>query len=118
MWDHPRVDPLALIDAAARVGDRWSLPIVAVLLDGPARFNDVLDALPGLAPNILSRRLKHLAAEGILVARPYQRRPLRVRYELTARGAALAPAAGALADWALGRQGAAAGAADDVIRFA
>jgi DNA-binding HxlR family transcriptional regulator len=113
------MDPGRLLDATARVGDRWSLPIVAVLLDGPRRFNDLLDALPGLAPNILSRRLKQLAADGVLVARPYQNRPVRVHYELTAAGAALAPAAEALALWAGDRAGDGGGEpADDELRFA
>ena len=106
-----------MLDSTARVGDRWSLPIVAVLLDGPRRFNDLLDALPGLAPNILSRRLKLLAAEGVLVARPYQKRPLRLRYELTAAGAALAPAAEALDRWSAQRTGDGE-SADDELRFA
>src|SRR5207253_4037574 len=38
--------------ALERVGDRWSLLLVEALLDGPRRFSDLLDGLPGLAPNI------------------------------------------------------------------
>jgi DNA-binding HxlR family transcriptional regulator len=89
----------ALDDALRRVGDRWTLLLVATLLDGPRRFGELADALPGIAPNVLSQRLKHLEREALIVARPYQRRPPRVVYELTETGAELASALRLLADW-------------------
>ena len=95
----------ALGEAVALVGDRWTLPIVQALLDGPKRFNDLLAALPGLAPNILTRRLRHLEREGVLVATPYSRRPPRFVYELTASGRELAGALRLLAQWGAGRTG-------------
>jgi DNA-binding HxlR family transcriptional regulator len=89
----------ALDAALVRVGDRWSLLLVEALLPGPRRFNELLGGLDGLAPNILSARLKALEAEGIVAARPYSRRPYRVVYALTARGAELAGALRLLAHW-------------------
>ena len=95
-----RTRPVSALDAALhRVGDRWSLLLVEALLPGPQRFNELLDGLDGLAPNILSARLKALEAEGILAARPYSQRPYRVAYVLTARGAELAGALRLLAHW-------------------
>ncbi len=93
----------ALGQAVALVGDRWSLPVVHALLEGPKRFNDLLEALPGLAPNILTRRLRHLEREGVLVATPYSRRPPRFVYELSASGRELAGALRLLAQWGAGR---------------
>ena len=89
--------PLAA--AVARVGDRWSLLIVDALQAGPRRFNDLLAAIPGLAPNVLSQRLKHLEREAVVVGRLYQRRPPRFSYELTAAGAELVGALAMLAQW-------------------
>jgi DNA-binding HxlR family transcriptional regulator len=89
----------ALDDALRRVGDRWTLLLVATLLDGPRRFGELADAMPGIAPNVLSQRLKHLEREALIVARPYQQRPPRVIYELTETGAELASALRLLADW-------------------
>jgi len=57
-----------LEEATARVGDRWTLLLVQALLDGPRRFNELLEALPGIAPNVLSQRLKHLERERVLVS--------------------------------------------------
>ncbi len=81
------------------MGDRWSLLIVEELLAGPRRFNDLQDAIRGLAPNILSQRLKHLERERVLLARPYSERPPRFEYELTAAGRELAGALRLLAQW-------------------
>src|SRR3954467_11424996 len=90
--------------ALQRIGDKWSLLLVAALLDGPRRFGDLLDDLPGLAPNILNPRLRQLEREALVVARPYSERPPRFTYELTASGAELAGALRLLADWGA-RQG-------------
>ena len=91
-----------LSEALARVGDRWTLLVVEALLDGPGRFTDLLDQLPGIAANILSERLKRLEREGLLVARPYSDRPPRAEYQLTAEGRDLAGALRLLAYWGAG----------------
>ena len=82
--------PSPLDAALARVGDRWSLLVVEALLGGPQRFNDLLAAVPGVATNVLSQRLKRLESESVVIARPYSERPPRFSYELTAAGTELA----------------------------
>lgn len=88
-----------LSDALSRVGDRWTLLIVEALLRGPRRFNELSEDVGGIAPNILTGRLRHLEREGIVLARPYSRRPVRVAYELTATGQELAGALLLLTQW-------------------
>jgi DNA-binding HxlR family transcriptional regulator len=85
--------------ALDRVGDRWSLLLVEALLTGSRRFGELAEAVPGIAPNILSDRLRRLTRAGILVATPYSRRPVRMEYALTADGRELAGALHLLADW-------------------
>ena len=63
-----------LTNALAQVGDRWTLLVVEALLEGPRRFNELAEELDGIAPNILSDRLKRLEKEALLVARPYRKR--------------------------------------------
>lgn len=92
-------DHTPLEAALARVGDRWTLLAVQALLDGPRRFNELQESLPGIATNVLSQRLKHLTAEGLVLARPYQDHPPRYAYELTAAGRELAGALRLLSDW-------------------
>src|SRR3954466_13906225 len=95
----PEQVPSALAEALERVGDRWTLLIVEALLDGPRRFGDLLEGVQGIAPNILTQRLRHLEREAVVVSRPYSERPPRVAYELSAAGAELAGALRLLSDW-------------------
>lgn len=102
------IHPVGLqpLDRALReVGDRWTLLVIAALADGDRRFNELHEQLVGIAPNILSRRLRDLEAAGLVVAEPYQRRPLRMAYRLTASGAELAGVLTQLAAWGSGRGG-------------
>lgn len=89
--------PLAA--ALDSVGDRWTLLIVGALLDGPRRFGDLQEALQGIAPNVLTQRLRRLESEGLVLAQPYSERPQRFVYELTASGHELAGALRLLSDW-------------------
>ena len=91
--------PSPLADALERVGDRWTLLVVAALLGGERRFNELQDELDGIAPNVLSARLKALAEQALIVSRPYSERPPRFVYELTESGRELAGALRLLADW-------------------
>lgn len=76
------------------IGDRWSMLIVReLLLDGPRRWTDLRDGLPGVAKNLLADRLRDLEAAGIL------ERTAEERYALTERGAGLAPVLEALVVW-------------------
>ena len=88
-----------LADALERVGDRWTLLVVAALLDGPRRFNELQEELEGIAPNVLSARLKALTEQALVVAAPYSDRPPRFVYELSEPGRELAGALRLLADW-------------------
>lgn len=85
--------------ALARVGDRWTLLVVEALFAGPARFNQLQDAVPGIATNVLSQRLKHLEQEGLVAPEAYTQRPPRYAYRLTAVGHELADALRLLAAW-------------------
>lgn len=88
-----------LAEALALVGDRWTLLVVQALLGGSRRFNDLLEQIPGIAPNILSERLKRLERDALLISRPYSDRPPRAAYELTAEGMELAGTLRLLAHW-------------------
>ena len=93
----PQDSPLAA--ALERVGDRWSLLLVEALLPGPRRFNELSEAVSGIAPNILADRLRRLESERIVSATPYSERPPRFAYALSAEGQELAGALRLLADW-------------------
>ena len=89
----------ALGRAAALVGDRWTLLLVHALLAGPARFSELEQRVPGISPNALTSRLRQLEDDGLVVATPYQQRPVRHAYGLTDRGRELAGVLRLLAAW-------------------
>lgn len=100
----------AALDA---IGDRWSLLVVAALLDAPKRFGDLQDEVGGIASNVLSSRLKALVGGGLLTAEPYSERPPRFAYELTDAGRALAEPLRLLAGWGARHREAAAAPVHD-----
>jgi len=89
----------ALADALLAVGDRWTLLVIAALLDGPRRFGDLQEEVTGIAPNVLTQRLRQLERNALVVARAYSERPPRFVYELSAAGQELAGALRLLAGW-------------------
>jgi DNA-binding HxlR family transcriptional regulator len=94
-----------LATALDRVGDRWTLLLVEAMLRRSYRFGELVEALDGIAPNILADRLRRLERDGIVIATPYSRRPIRMEYALTADGLELAGALRLLADWGTRRGG-------------
>jgi DNA-binding HxlR family transcriptional regulator len=95
----------ALAEALAAVGDRWTLLIVAALLSGARRFGELQSELSGIAPNVLSSRLRQLTEQRLVVAEPYSRRPERFVYELSEAGRELAGPLRLLTQWGARRTG-------------
>jgi DNA-binding HxlR family transcriptional regulator len=81
------------------VGERWTLLVVRDLLGGPRRFQDLQESLPGVAPNMLSARLKRMEAHGLIRRSFYSDHPPRASYELTDRGRELGMVVSAMAAW-------------------
>jgi DNA-binding HxlR family transcriptional regulator len=84
------------------VGDRWTLLVVReLLLQGPCRYTDLKNGLPGIATNLLSDRLRELEAAG-LVRREEAAPPVATTlFHLTGAGAGLEPVLDALGAWGL-----------------
>jgi len=88
----------AIAQAAAVVGEWWTLLIVRDVAGGINRFDD-LQAELGISRKVLSERLAVLVADGVLERRLYQARPPRHEYHLTPAGHGLTPVLIALQDW-------------------
>src|SRR5918996_793279 len=48
------------------IGDRWTLLVLRELFFAPKRFTDLQQRLAGMAPNLLSKRLRELEAGGAI----------------------------------------------------
>jgi DNA-binding HxlR family transcriptional regulator len=82
------------------IGERWTILLVRdLLLQGPRRFQDFQASLPGVAPNVLSARLKSLEENGLVRRELYSERPPRLQYVLTDLGRSLGPVVKAMREW-------------------
>lgn len=80
------------------MGDWWTPLILRDVFLGVDRFDDLAADL-GISRNLLTRRLKHLLAGGLLEKQPYRTRPPRYAYRLTEAGTELIPVLLALMAW-------------------
>ena len=81
-----------------RVGEWWSILILRDAFHGLKRFDEFQENL-GIAPNMLTRRLKALVEAGLLERRRYRERPPRDEYLLTQAGRDFRPVLWALLAW-------------------
>jgi len=82
------------------LGKRWTGLIVDLLLQRPARFSELRDALPLLSNRVLAERLTELQDEGIVCRESGGPSGPAVHYCLTPHGRNLGPAMAALRTWA------------------
>ena len=81
------------------IGRRWIGAVLRVLVSGPARFNEILAAIPGLSDRLLTERLRELEREGLVTRTVSQNRPIRVTYALTECGKSLSEIICSIGTW-------------------
>ncbi len=84
-----------------RIGDKWSLLVIATLDGARLRFGDLKARVPGISQRMLTLTLRHLERDGLVARTSYPEVPPRVEYELTDMGRTLVGPAVALAEWAI-----------------
>ncbi|HEX4376689.1 MAG TPA: helix-turn-helix domain-containing protein [Steroidobacteraceae bacterium] len=90
--------PCPIARSLERVGEWWSILILRDAFQGVSRFDHFQKSL-GIAPNMLTRRLKTLTDSGLLERRLYSEKPPRYEYVLTDRGRDFLPVIWALVVW-------------------
>lgn len=85
--------------AVELISKKWNGFIIHALMDGPMRFNELLTKVP-LTPKLLSDRFRELELEGIVNRHVYNEVPVRIEYELTAKGYALKQVFESISQWA------------------
>ena len=91
----------AIREVLDRVGDKWSLLVIATLGPDRLRFSELLRHIPGISQRMLTLTLRQLERDGLISRTAYAEVPPRVEYELTDRGSTLIPIAKTIGDWAL-----------------
>lgn len=97
---HSPTECPAVREVLNRVGDKWSVQLVALLRNGPQRFSDLRRAIEGISQRMLTLTLRGLERDGLVTRTVYPTIPPRVDYELTPLGKTLLTPILQLAAWA------------------
>jgi DNA-binding HxlR family transcriptional regulator len=90
----------AVREVLNRVGDKWSVLIVAMLGDGSKRFSELRRAIDGISQRMLTLTLRGLERDGLVARSVEATIPPRVDYALTPLGRTLLEPIMSLATWA------------------
>src|SRR6266850_4075049 len=93
-------DCRAVSEVLDRVGDKWSVLVVATLGEGPKRFNELRRSIASISQRMLTLTLRGLERDGLVTRTVFATIPPRVDYELTELGHSLLAPVGALGGWA------------------
>ncbi len=97
----PRHYVLALTDTLNVMSGKWKLPIIASLLHDKVRFKDLLENIEKITPRMLSKELKELEINGIVMRKVYPQSPVLIEYELTPSGKSIADVIDSMIDWGM-----------------
>ncbi len=98
--DHKSEDCRAVSSVLQRIGEKWSVLIIAHLGSGPKRFNEIKRAIGGISQRMLTLSLRGLERDGLVKRTVFPTVPPRVDYELTELGHSLRLPVEALGGWA------------------
>lgn len=88
-----------LQDILLRLGERWTVMVLAELAAGPRRFRQIERAIDGISQRMLTLSLRRLERDGFVNRTVEPTVPPAVTYELTERGRSFAALVSALVDW-------------------
>src|SRR5947207_223473 len=93
-----------------RVGDKWSVLVIALLGERGQRFNELKRSIEGISQRMLTLTLRQLERDGLVSRTVHPTVPPRVDYALTPLGATLLDAVAPLVAWTREHRDAIAGA--------
>ncbi|MDP4510956.1 helix-turn-helix domain-containing protein [Nonomuraea sp. G32] len=88
-----------------RVGDKWSLLVIAALEAGPLRYTDLQRDVPGISQRMLTLTVRQLQQDGLVTRTAYAEVPPRVEYALTPLGRSLHHIVTSLITWVADHHG-------------
>lgn len=81
------------------IGGKWKPEILWVLRKGPLRFGELKQQVQGITQVTLTKNLRELERDGILIRTVYPEIPPRVEYRLTEFGRSVFPVLDAISAW-------------------
>lgn len=97
---HVTTECLPATEVFLRIGDKWTLIVVARLWDRPQRFSELRRVIPSISQRMLTLTLRELERDGLIsrIVTPTSR--VRVDYQLTEMGRSLGESVRILGNWA------------------
>lgn len=97
----PSAKDLLVQETLARVADKWTLVAIGALDDGGTlRFGELRRRMGPISPKMLTKTLRQLERDGLVVRTVHAEVPPRVEYRLTALGRGLGKAVCGVWTWA------------------
>jgi DNA-binding HxlR family transcriptional regulator len=90
---------LPVRDALDILSGKWKLPIIVSLSFGNKRFSAMQKEVAGITARMLSKELRDLEANQLVVRTVYDTKPVTVEYELTKYGKSLQDVIAELGNW-------------------
>ena len=99
IFEHYKDELRAIQDALDIISGRWKMQIIALLCNGEFRYSELEKGLPKISPRMLSKELKDLEINELVVRKVYDSLPVKVTYKLADYGYTLVPLIIELTNW-------------------
>ena len=99
IFEHYKDELRAMQDALDIISGRWKMQIIALLCNGEFRYSELEKGLPKISPRMLSKELKDLEMNELVVRKVYDSLPVKVTYKLADYGYTLVPLIIELTNW-------------------
>jgi DNA-binding HxlR family transcriptional regulator len=92
---------LHINDTLNVISGKWKLPIIGSVLFGKKRFTEIQRNIPKITPRMLSKELKELELNGMIVRKVYDSTPVTVEYELSESGKSITDVLDKMIEWGI-----------------
>ncbi len=99
IFEHYKDELRAIQDALDIISGRWKMQIIALLCNGEFRYSELEKGLPKISPRMLTKELKDLEINELVVRKVYDSLPVKVTYKLADYGYTLVPLIIELTNW-------------------
>ncbi len=92
---------LAVNDTLNVISGKWKLPIIATMLKERQRFSEIQKQIPKISPRMLSKELRELELNGVVVRTVHNTTPVLIEYGLSDSGKKIMDVLDKMVEWGL-----------------
>ena len=92
---------LAINDTLNVISGKWKLPIIATMLAQNQRYSDIQKQIPKISPRMLSKELKELELNGVVIRTVHDTTPVLIEYGLSDSGKKIMEVLDKMVEWGL-----------------